>query len=232
MSPVGIKVYDITSFSIQIWHDMVLYHCNITLLDMWEQTEAIFCQSPISRPPPIYSVGRNAPARVNRSNVLVQRTVRWRTIFISFIIFIFIIFTCNLLMQLSVHGLHHHLCCAIVKIFNSTQSDFASLITVVLIKGARFRDTNIVVYWNGGSTENSVLMKSKKSIKLAIPADSYIGWCRRRVKHKSHVSVTRLKCQSQSHRSHICLWPVECVYDNLPLSLNYIYSFAMWFYCH
>ena len=102
MSPVGIKVYDITSFSIQIWHDMVLYHCNITLLDMWEKTEAIFCQSPISRPPPIYSVGRNAPARVNRSNVLVQRTVRWRTIFISFIIFIFIILTCILLVQLSV----------------------------------------------------------------------------------------------------------------------------------
>ena len=67
-------------FHFKMWQDM-------TLSDMWEKTEAIFCQSPISRPPPIYSVGRNAPARVNRSNVLVQRTVRWRTIFISFIIF-------------------------------------------------------------------------------------------------------------------------------------------------
>ena len=163
-------------FSIQIWHDMVLYHCNITLLDMWEKTEAIFCQSPISRSPPIYSVGRNAPARVNRSNVLVQRTVRWRTIFISFIIFIFIILTCNLLMQLSVHGLHHHLWRAIVKIFNSTQSDFASLITVVLIKGVRFQDSNIVVFskwwWY---RKVRVLMNSKKSIQLEIPADSYTG---------------------------------------------------------
>ena len=63
-------------FHFKMWQD-------ITLLDMWEKTEAIFCQSPISRPPPIYSVGRNVPARVNRSNVLVQRTVRWCTIFIQ-----------------------------------------------------------------------------------------------------------------------------------------------------
>ena len=91
------------------------------------------------------------------------------------------------------------------------------------LKELDFETVTLLCIWNGGSTENSVLIKSKKSIKLAIPADSYIGWCRRRVEHKSQVSVTRLKCQSQSHRSHICLWPVECV-DNLPLSLIYIFS--------
>ena len=69
-----------------------------------------------------------------------------------------------------------------------------------------------------------VLMKSKKSTRLEIPADSYIGWCCRRVKHKSHVSVTRLKFQS--HCSHICLWPVEFTDNTLPLSLIYIYSFT------
>jgi len=79
-------------------------------------------------------------------------------------------------MQLSVHGLHHHLWRAIVKIFNSTQSDFASLITVVLIKGVRFQDSNIVVFskwwWY---RKVRVLMNSKKSIQLEIPADSYTG---------------------------------------------------------